>query len=443
MHSNTMLQRLGRAILGLVLIGGMSACDLDEVLDVSDPSRFTDEALDNPNALPAVANGVEGRLHFLVTGMVVHTGLLSDELMHTGTWSGYEDSDQGRHRPPPGVGFSIVSGGTTGGLAVRTMAQEAVKRFERVQEKFPGTDIGKFMSQATASEGWANLLMAMTECEGVAAPGGEAVTDAQMYEAAITALSNAITVAQGANQTAYLNLARAGRARAYLMTGKFDQALADAQAVPNGFTYSARYQEGSVSNALVTLIHYSENKAAGIDARRWAQIDTSRAGNVDVFIDKWSGMPDPRVPVAHRIVPNRLGVDGRTKYFSHNKYKTRNDDVPMTHWREMRLIEAEVHWRKGDFDQAITTMNQVRADAGLPALAKAGAWTSAEVQERLLEERFATLFLEGQRANDLYRFNLFSTVIGKDFNTKFPMDVIEMLNNSKISQPRSCPAVST
>ncbi|MGH7503930.1 MAG: RagB/SusD family nutrient uptake outer membrane protein, partial [Longimicrobiales bacterium] len=90
--------------------------------------------------------------------------------------------------------------------------------------------------------------------------------------------------------------------------------------------------------------------------------------------------------------------------------------------------------------QAIARMNVVRADAGLPPLDNPN--TRDGVLDYLLEERFATLFLEGQRANDLYRFNLFPQVIGTGFNTKFPMTNGEIQNNSNIEQIRSCPKVS-
>ncbi len=408
----------------------VASCDLDSVLEVNDPSAFTSEDLDAPIALPAVANGVEGDLHNTVENIVIQTALLSDEFMHTGTWSGYEDSDLGRHRP--GVGTSVEQGDL---FEVRTAAAEAEARFTRVMGDSAGRT--KLMAQVTSAAGWADLLIAMVNCEGVAEALGPAVSDSAMYEAAIPLLQRAISVAQAANQPTYENFSRAGLARAYLMIGRYDEALAEAQQVPDGFSYSARYSEAGNSNSLVQLNHYTENKAAGLDSRRWGQADTT--GARDIFLDHFSGLEDPRVPLVHRV-GNRLGVDGVKKFFSQNKYSTRDSDIPMTHWQEMRLIEAEAHWASGDYDQAIARMNVVRADAGLPPLDNPN--TRDGVLDYLLEERFATLFLEGQRANDLYRFNLFPQVIGTGFNTKFPMTNGEIQNNPNIEQIRSCPKVS-
>jgi tetratricopeptide (TPR) repeat protein len=425
-----LMRRTGRLAIAAAIAAMAVGCDLDSVLEVSDPSRFTSEDLDAAIALPAVANGVEGDLHLAIDDIAIQTGLLSDELMHTGTWTQYEDDDVGRHRP--GVGSSVAQGNLFG---VRTAAREAEERFNRVMGDSAGRT--KLMAQVTAAAGWANLLVAMVNCEGVAEPLGPAVSDTAMYEAAIPLLQRAVSVAQAASEPLYENFSRAGLARAYLMIGRYDEALAEAQKVPNGFEYAARYSEAGTSNALVTLNHYTENKAAGLDSRRWPQTDTT--GAKDIFLDHFSGQEDPRVPLVHRV-GTRLGVDGVKKFFSHNKYTNRGADIAMTHWREMRLIEAEVYWQKTQYAQAIAKMNEVRSSVGLPDLDNPN--TRDGVLDYLLEERFATLFLEGQRANDLYRFNLFPEVIGTGYNTKFILNTGEIQNNPNIAQVRSCPKVS-
>jgi hypothetical protein len=417
------------AVLGLAV--GLAGCG--DLLEVSDPSRYTSEGLDDPLAMPAVANGVEGNLQFAIDDIVIHTGLLSDELTHTGTWTEYEDSERGRYRPGD---VNRVQQATMQNIL--TSAKKAEERFIRVMgDSAPRT---KMMAQVVAAAAWSPLIMGMTNCENVVEPNGPAISDSATISASIPLFTRAIEVAGAANQTAYANFARAGRARAYLLTGDYDKALADAQAIPKGFTFNARYSNASSSNSLVTLNHYTENKAAGLDQRRQSQVDTTRTTGGDVFLDKWSNQPDPRVQIVYRT-GNRLGVDGRSRFFSQNKYKTRDDDIPITHWREMRLIEAEVYWRKGDFGTAITKMNEVRTDVGLPDLTNPG--TSQGVFDRLIEERFATLFLEGQRAHDLYRFNLFPSVIGTGYSTRFPLNSGEFLNNPNVGgRSRPCPKTS-
>lgn len=434
-----------RLVLGLAVMGGLSACDLDKVLEVNDPSRFTDEALDNVKALDAVANGVEGNFQHRVDAAFTDAGLLSDELMHTGTWAGYEDEDLGRHRPPPGPG------GPNWGSSIHLRAKSAAERFIRVLGESEAMS-SELMARVVAIDGWDLVMQATFQCEAVIEPvnsagwydeGEEewpAVPDMQIWEAAKQVLTNAIGIANAAGSSHYRNLATAGRARARLVTGDFDGALQDAQSIPNGWEYLALYAETSSSNSFVTLNHYTENKAAGLDSRRWSQVDTTDASGDDFFLDHFSGQPDPRVQICHRCVATRLGVDGVKKFYSQNKYTVRGSDIPVTHWREMRLIEAEVYWNKGQFQQAIDKMNEVRAAFGLPDLDNPG--TSQGVFDYLLEERFATLFLEGQRAHDLQRFGLFPQVIGTGYHTKWPMSTTEMLNNTQVSQPRSCPVLS-
>lgn len=420
----------GRWLAVLAITFGVAACDLDSVLEVDDPSRFTSDDLDAPIALPAVANGVEGDLNGTMDGMVQQTALLSDEFMHTGTWSGYEDADLGRIRP--GVGTSVAQGALFG---VRTAAAEAEERFRRVMGDT--VEQSPLLAQVATAAGWANLLIAMVNCEGVAEPLGPAVSDTAMYEAAIPLLQRAISLAQTSGREDYENWARGGLARAYQMIGRYDEALAEAQQVPDGFDYFARFSEAGQSNNIVVTNHYSENKAAGLDSRRWGQVDTTGAN--DVFLDHFTGQEDPRVPVLHRV-GNRLGVDGVKKFYSQDKYFERGSDIRLVGWHEMRLIEAEAYWSKGDYAQAIAKMNIVRDDFGLPPLDNPG--TREGVLDYLLEERFATLFLEGHRANDLYRFELFPEVIGEGYNTKFTLTGGEIQNNPNIAQIRSCPKVS-
>ncbi len=414
--------------LAAMLLTAFVASGCSGMLDVEDPSRYIDENLNDERTFAALANGVEGNFTTMA-GVVINSGLLSDELMHTGTWTGYEDADKGRYR----AGDGSDAGASGSWLVTRTQAQKAEERFVKVLGDAAYDK--EYTARVKAVEGWTYLLMGMYACEGVATPNGPAVSDIEMYKAAIPVLTRAIELATRAKLTNYANMARAGRARANLMAGNFDAALADAQAIPAGFSYFAKFSEQGTSNALVTLIHHTENKAAGLDSRRWSQVDT-----IAGFLrDKWSNELDTRVKIVHRV-GNRLGVDGRTKYYSHDKYKVRGDDIAMTHWREMRLIEAEVHYRKGNLQLAIDRMNVVRASANLPALANPG--TPQGVLDRLLEERFATLFLEGQRANDLYRFNLVPSVIGTGYSTKFPLNTNEVRNNPNITPIRDCPKVS-
>ncbi len=427
---------LGRSRLTIavaVLTGtSLAACDL---LDVEDPSRFTDDALNSPLALQAVANGIEGDLHLAFDSYVIFAALLSDEYMHTGTWTQYDDMSTGRIRAE-GVGND---GGIQGAyLQLRLAANRAEERLRRVMGDTATRS--PLLAQVKSVEGWANLLIGQFNCEAPLAPGGPAVPDTAVIRAAIPILSEAITLAQDAGAAAgrFRDFARAGRARANLLVGNFDAALADASSLPDGFRYLAKFSTatGAQNNLVFDNTHSTRRKAAGVRDVLWPRVDTIRG----FYLDPATGAPDPRVPISHRN--GVRGVDGKTRHFSANKYTTLDADIPMTHGMEMRLIEAEVHWRKGDFAAAIERINRVRGAAGLQAIQNPG--TSAGVRTALLNERFAQLFLEGQRLHDLHRFGLVGSLLGTGRATKFALDFNEIIRSDAIPDavPGRCPSIS-
>jgi hypothetical protein len=97
---------------------------------------------------------------------------------------------------------------------------------------------------------------------------------------------------------------------------------------------------------------------------------------------------------------------------------------------EMRLIEAEVYMKKNDLVRAMERINYVRAKAGLGPVT---ATTPADVQEKLLHERFAQMFLESHRMHDLQRFGLVDEVLGANRPVKFPLHATEIQLNSHVN----------
>ena len=108
-------------ILGSILIAvSMGACD--DILTVSDPQAYTSADLDF--ALPAIANGVEGTVHEVMDNFVVYQSLLGDVYQHTGTWSGYDETDHGRFQ----YGTSAMDGTHNSWLRARWFANDAADR---------------------------------------------------------------------------------------------------------------------------------------------------------------------------------------------------------------------------------------------------------------------------------------------------------------------------
>jgi hypothetical protein len=420
------INRIGRFAAGA---GVVLALGCGNLLEVSDPSRFTDEDLDQ--ALDAVAAGAEGDLHDEISSLNNLSGLLGDELQHTGTWAGWDDIDHGRIR----YDQDGSSDGGAGLLRARFASLDALARFDRLTGE--GQDVDQALyAQVQATHGWSNLLLAQHFCEAPAEPGGSAVSDAALYEAAVASLTTAIATAQAAGATDFERWARAGRARAHLMLGNFNEAEADAQAIPDAWTYNAKYSQGNSENSIVNLSTITFNNAGGIRAKWWSRVDVDDRMLMDAFTNEL----DPRVAI--RRDAGVLGVDGVTDFYSQWKYRAVSDDIPLTHSDEMRLIEAEVEWRRGNLPEAMTILNGLRTAAGLTGVT---ATTSEEVFDVLLNERFAELFMEGQRTNDLYRFELFDDLVAAgDFvasvanrSIKFPMDSGEAANSQAIENNAS------
>jgi hypothetical protein len=411
------------AVLGVLILG------CDDILTVADPQRYTSEDLDE--ALEAVAAGVEGDLHFAIDQWVIHTSLASDVYRHTGTWAGYEEFDAGTFQ------FGNSGGSNTPMerlLRARWSAMDAKERFERVLE---GATNHPLYVQVQTVEGIAELLLGQSWCEAPISPLGPAVPDTQILESAVEKLTTAQSLAQSAGEGGWAQVAQAARARAHLLLGNYDQAAADAAAIPDGFMYVAKHSlnSGRQNNQIVSLTTAGENRAAGIRERWWEMVDTS----AHLLRDPWTDELDPRVPIRFT---GELGVNGFTDHYSQWKYRSRGDDIPMFHTGEMRLIQAEAHWRNGALQPAIDLMNGVRSGAGLGPLPPT---TDADVvKDYLLHERFAQMFMEGQRMSDLERFGLFREIpvtrgeapgqnlFGADRPVKFPLTRNEALNNPEI-----------
>jgi len=114
--------------------------------------------------------------------------------------------------------------------------------------------------------------------------------------------------------------------------------------------------------------------------------------------------------------------------------------VQVATWEEAQLIMAEVALENGQLSQAVSIINGLHTQVGLPAFSSNNA---ADIRTQLIYERAAELFLEGQHMQDLERFNLTLTPApGSAFyhggvysdQICFPLPEVEYLNNPNISR---------
>jgi hypothetical protein len=371
---------------------------------------------------------------------------MSDELEDTSTWVAWADMSAGIFTPNYAGGTTDFATSQNDLLRARFAATDAIERFERVMGKDAAAK-SKILAQVKTTEAWADLLNSMDYCEAPVIAGGPRQPDSEVLKAALPKFNDAITISTAAGTAAvdYLNWARAGRARTNLFLGNFDAALSDAQSVPANYRKQALYAEGVSTSFPGDQLHTNRNRSGSLRSVWWSMVDTSNnavATNIQFVKDPWTLQEDNRMQVLHPR--GRLGVNNKTRHYSIQKYADRAAPITITSKREMNLIEAEAFWRKGQLTQAIDALNRNRttAPANLPAFNATGL-SADDVFKRILSERFAELFVEGHRLNDLARFNLVKEKLGAGRSLKFPLSRTEILNNASMKEGEAtCPKIS-
>lgn len=378
--------RLKGAIGAMAAVLSLVACD--GLLEVSDPNRYTTDELDTN--LPLVANGVEGAVHEVIDGWVLNQALLADVYQSTGTYEGAADIDHGHKESA----LNGMAGPGNAWIRALWFANDAEQRFRRVLGETAAAS-SPLTAQVRLSNGLAHLYIGMTFCELTLESASGPATDAEVLARADAILTEALATASAAGSPDYVTAAQAGRAVARLLLDDWQGAEADAAAIPAGFSYAAGFSVES-ENQLVRLSSENYEKAAGLMYNWWPLVEMSdQPGFVR---DPWSGEPDPRLPVHF---DGALADDNMTPYRGQRKYASLGDDIPIVHSDHMQLIIAESRARNGDHAGATAILNQLRGAVGLPGHAVPAS--AAIMEELILWERQAELFLEGYRLVDLHR----------------------------------------
>ncbi len=249
---------------------------------------------------------------------------------------------------------------------------------------------GDFERSALAAEanlwaGYTNRLLGETMCQAVI-EGGSAQPREVYFQSAADHFSRAITIgtAAGASANQIVTAAYGGRASVRINLGDWTGAVADAGQVGDDFVFLAIYHPTAITNTIWT--------------------ETQSRVNLNVkhtwFESYYAESGDPRVPwfIHDRTI---VAADGATPQLMQNKYTSNGADVALTKGAEMRLIEAEAMLRDGNWQDAMTKINGLRAAAGVDPWPASNA---AEAREALKKERAIVLWMEARRAGDLYRW---------------------------------------
>lgn len=390
-----------RRITGISVLAGVVALGACSV-DVDNPTMIQDADLNTKEAIEALAAGVAGDFAEAMIepgggGLITAGAMLSDELVHVGTWIGlrglsdgfsYDDwvESQSRWAEPS---------------QARWVAEDAIRRLTEVFQELEIDPVSRpEIPLVTMWAGFANKAMGDHFCEAVI-DGGPSEPYTTYYERAEGFFTDAIQRAGAAGVDSIVTASYAGRAHARMQLGDWTGAVADAGMVPTGFSYWMFFnQTAGVSNDLYWWGYLRDETSV------WGTPFAALGQN----IDEAASAGDPRVQYDIATTDEgevRDGGDGRRPFYRQRKFRSYNDEIALTKGTEMRLIEAEAALVGGDFTTAVDKINAVRTHyngANGTSLPMVSAASVEEAWTLLMRERGIELWLEGKRLADLRRW---------------------------------------
>ena len=435
-HIRFSVRRL-RAVLAIAGVGSVVACNQDELLTVPTPDVVLPKDLTGAAVLPNAYAATVGDFQVAYAGsggnvpgtfgstegLVLMSGLLSDELLNAETFPTRLEVDRRATNPV-----------NTTMLAIFQLAQRARATAELVASSYAQFDpANPNRAEVLALAGFMYVLFAENYCNGVPnstvnADGtftfGDPQTGTQLLTNAVAKFDSAITIATagGAGGATALNLARIGKGRALLDLNNPAAAAAAVTAVPSTFVYNINHNEN-------TTRQYNGVYTFTVTSKRFTVADREGVNGLPFVSTN-----DPRVPV----VRTTNGVDGFTPFYRTPKYTSlaqspaRGAPTPLALGTEARLIEAENALRVGDAVTFLAKLNDARvnsktysdAPVAPPALAPIPVTDlpadDVGRQNLLFRERAFDLYLTAHRVGDLRRL---IRQYGRTASTVFPTGV--------------------
>jgi hypothetical protein len=376
-HVRTHGARRGLAVLPLVFM--ILACDTTELLDVDLPGNVTAEDIEQPGLAGTMRVSAIGDFEWAWDTYVDFAARHSDEYIHSS--GNFTARRQMLRDIPPELG--AYQSGIFGALhRARVMLESNFTRLqgftvEQVPQK------AQYLAEMRTYGGFIYVVFGEGFCGTPLNGDGVVRNPEQLLQIAVTQFTEAMELAQAANQPRLVTAARIGRARAYLDLKQYANAIRDAEGIADGFAFVATREagEGRRENSMANTNQLQTNQAA-----------TVAPGYRDV---RWKGVADPRVRVTNT---GFVGHDNSTIVWRHDKTPPQGgegQDVNVATAKEARLIIAEASALLGDLDRARTILNDFHTRAGIPPVTTADIPTQAAVIRHVIEERRRELFVEG------------------------------------------------
>ncbi len=386
MNSNKAMRRTGRiggwrALVALLAVAG---CDFN----VTNPGPAQDEFLDNASAANGVVAGAHRAYNDAWNEVATISASLTREYFPSGN-TGYKGvtalERQGLTRPDDRSSHWNTS------QNARWVAENAVERFQ----KNLGTGFSK-SPLAAESYLWAaysNRIIGETFCESVV-NGGPVVPREDHFRRAEDNFTKAMDIAKAASLGDMALAAQAGRASVRASLGNWTGAVTDALAIPADFKFQTKF---------------SGNAEEANNAIYLGQTTFTTGTTWNTFYDSYyTATRDPRTPwlfdPAKPVGIAGIGTYGRVPFHAPRKYTTADAPATLSSGREMLLLRAEKLLIDGDWQGAMTLVNQVRTSTKGATLAP---WPASNLQEAwtaFARERGIELWLEGRTMWDRFRW---------------------------------------
>jgi len=369
----TIRRAVSRTLIATGFVVSASACS-DKFLEVDNPNVIDVSTVDPKDAATTLANSTEQNFKTAVGTFIQFSSHFTGEtyIMET---SGAQN-EFGRRE------VSELNGQALAQWRDMSLAAATGKLVLDLTLPEPTTNIN--IARGATFRAYAMLFLATDFCSGALSSGPE-LTNAQMLDSAIFWFTKAIEVGKANGSATAVGLANAslvGRARAKLQKGDKTGALADASAVPAGFTHMMTYQDDlanrtRLSNAL------------------WR-------GTVDrsvISVPPYYQTTDPRVlwlpPGKH---PYNAWDAAAGPYFIQQKYPGYTSSIRLASKLEAEYIAVEA---SGDITAQRALIDRQRAAAQLPAYG--GPSDAMSVLTELFNQKGFDFWLEGKRLADFRR----------------------------------------
>jgi starch-binding outer membrane protein, SusD/RagB family len=360
-----------RALAGIALAASVACSDF---LTVKNPNVIDASSIDPVQDAATLANSGQQNYQVALGWMIMYASWFTGESLVAETFP--TRNEFGRREIVP----SNVS---HNGDVWTPLSQAAASNHFVIGLTLPNPDTNINYVRAHTWLGYSFLLMAEHFCQGTVY-GGPALTTANMLDSAIANFTAAITKGTANATTAgtqLANIARVGRARAYLQAGNTANAISDANAVPAGFTFSFNHVDDAANRTRMSN-------------RMW-QFTFDRGS---ISVAPAFRVTDPRVvygaPGTHTLSAQDATAG---PFWIQRKYPAYTSTLRVASKLEADYIAAEA----GGTAAQLAHIAARRSANGQPAYS--GATDASSVLTEFLRQKHLDFWLEGQRLGDWRR----------------------------------------